>query len=144
MEPVQPVETNIYQSNTYRKDVSWLHFDDEPRVQERQQVNDQKSYIFIFVTYLTIPSNNWEDQPRHDNSRPYSGFREIQSNLRGKKLYRTTKGSNFLGGSFSNTDNVRAPIQFNPSILKGDFSQEDRLIFTSITPMLLDQSNETS
>ena len=32
---------NIYQSNTYRKDLSWPHFDDEPRVQEKQQVKDQ-------------------------------------------------------------------------------------------------------
>ena len=26
MEPVYPVQINIYQSNTYRKDLSWLHF----------------------------------------------------------------------------------------------------------------------
>ena len=36
---------NIYQSNTYRKDLSWLHFDDEPMVQDRQQVKD----ISVFV-----------------------------------------------------------------------------------------------
>ena len=36
----------------------------------------------------------------------------MQSNLRRKKLHRTNQGSNFLGGSFSNRDNVRAPIQF--------------------------------
>ena len=35
MEPVEPVQKNIYQSNTYRTDLSWLHFDNEPRVQER-------------------------------------------------------------------------------------------------------------
>ena len=35
VEPVGPVLMNIYQSNTYRKDLSWLHFDNEPRVQER-------------------------------------------------------------------------------------------------------------
>ena len=35
VEPVEPVQMNIYQSNTYRKDLSWLHLDDEPRVQER-------------------------------------------------------------------------------------------------------------
>ena len=28
----------MYQSNTYRKDVSWLYFDSEPKVRERQQV----------------------------------------------------------------------------------------------------------
>ena len=27
----------MYQSNTCRKDLSWLHFREEPRVQERQQ-----------------------------------------------------------------------------------------------------------
>ena len=41
VEPVEPVLKNIYQSNTYRKDLSWPHFDDEPRVQEKQQVKDQ-------------------------------------------------------------------------------------------------------
>ena len=30
----------------------------------------------------------------------------------GNELHRTNQGSNFLGGSFSNRDNVRAPIQF--------------------------------
>ena len=36
----------------------------------------------------------------------------IQNNLRGKKLHRRNQGSNFLGDSFSNRDNVRGPIQF--------------------------------
>ena len=27
--PVEPVQMNICKSNTYRKDLSWLHFDDE-------------------------------------------------------------------------------------------------------------------
>ena len=35
VEPVEPVQMNIYQSNTYRKDLHLLHFNDEPRVQER-------------------------------------------------------------------------------------------------------------
>ena len=35
VEPVEPVQMNIYQSNTYRKDLHLLHCDDEPRVQER-------------------------------------------------------------------------------------------------------------
>ena len=71
-------------------------------------------------------------------------FIEIQSNLSGKKLHRTTKGSSFLVGIFSNKDNIRAPIQFrresqpqHPKIL-------DQLILTSIAPVLLDQSSETS
>ena len=43
---------------------------------------------------------------------PYSRFIEIQSNLRRKNRHRANQGSNFLGGTFSNRDNERAPIQF--------------------------------
>ena len=52
---VEPVQKKIYQSNTYRKDVSQLHFDNEPRAHERQQVKDQQCCIFGFVVYPTIP-----------------------------------------------------------------------------------------
>ena len=34
--PVQPARMNIYQSNTYIKDLSWLHFDIMERVRENQ------------------------------------------------------------------------------------------------------------
>ena len=55
-ETVEPVQIKIYHSNAYRKDLSWLHFDDEPRVQERQHRKDQQSCISVIVAYLTIPS----------------------------------------------------------------------------------------
>ena len=42
--PVQPVQINIYQSNG--NDLTWLPFDYEPKLQERQQVKDQQSLIF--------------------------------------------------------------------------------------------------
>ena len=45
------------------------------------------------------------------HARPYGRFISKQSKLRRKKLYRTNKASNFLGGSFSNRDNVRASTQ---------------------------------
>ena len=78
----------------------------------------------------------------------YGRFIKIQSNLRRKKLHRSNQGSNFLGGSFSNRDNVGAPFQIekkvNPRILKDDFSSRtDPSIFTSIAPVFLDRSNET-
>ena len=57
VQPVEPVQMKTYQSNTYRKDLK-LHFDNEPLVQERQQVKDQQSHISIFVAYLTITSSN--------------------------------------------------------------------------------------
>ena len=46
VEPLEPVQMNIYQSNTYKKDLGWLHFNDEPRVEERQQVKEQQSWQF--------------------------------------------------------------------------------------------------
>ena len=55
VEPVQPVAKNIYQSNTNRKGLSCSHFDDEPRVQEKQQEKGQQSCTFAFVACL---SNN--------------------------------------------------------------------------------------
>ena len=34
VEPIELVQMNIYQSKTYRKDLNWLHFDDEPGAQD--------------------------------------------------------------------------------------------------------------
>ena len=107
VDPLEPLQMNIYQSNTYIKDLSWLHLNDEPRVQEKQQVKGQQSYISVFVVFLTIPSNNYEHQPRHDNSILYKAavrYTEIQSNFRRKKLHRMNQDSNFLGDNFSNRD----------------------------------------
>ena len=50
------------------------------------------------------------------HGRPYGGITVIRRNLRRKKLHRTNQGSNFLGGSFSNSDTVRYPIQFRKEI----------------------------
>ena len=115
MELFMQVQMNIYHSNTYRKDLSWLHFDNEPRVQEMKQLKDQQSCISIFVAYPTISSSNLEHQPEVTtifHAWLYGRFINTQSNLRRKKLHRMNPGLKFLGGSFSNRDNVRAPIQF--------------------------------
>ena len=61
-EPVQLLQMNINQTNTYRKDLSWLYFDDEPRVQERYQVKERQSCISVFVAYRKIPSSNKQHQ----------------------------------------------------------------------------------
>ena len=91
------------------------YFEDEPRVQERQQVKDQQSCISIFVAYLKFQvATRGTSQGMTtvflvwQNGR----FTEIQSNLIRKKLHRTNQGPNFLGGGFGNRDNVRAPVQF--------------------------------
>ena len=81
VEPVAPILENIYQGIIPIKKMAtffhnepggsrdtaskgptvtlrWPHFDNESRVQEKQQVKDQQSCIFIFVACLTIPSSN--------------------------------------------------------------------------------------
>ena len=49
---------NIIEINTYKKDVGWLHFNDEPWVQDKKQVKNQHSYISVFVAYLTFPNSS--------------------------------------------------------------------------------------
>ena len=118
MEAVKPVQLKICQTNNYRKDFSWLHFDDEPRNHKGQKVKDQQFDISIFVVYQTSPN-------------------------------RTNKSSNFLRGSFSSRDNVRAQTQFTrerqPQHLKRWFFLKNRSTYCHInTQVLQDLSNETS
>ena len=60
MEPVQPVQMNIHQSNSYRKDFNWLHFDDEPRVLREATsegpIHTIGRYVIIFdeINFLKI------------------------------------------------------------------------------------------
>ena len=77
---------------------------------------------------------------------PYGRFIEIQSNLRRKKRIKapifleTVLAIEIMQEPQSNLED-----KVNPSILKVDFSSRtDPSIFTSITPVLLDWSNETS
>ena len=64
VESAEPVQMNIYQSNIYKKDLRWLHFDDEPWVQERQQVKVQQSCISVFIAYLTMPRDTEQPQEK--------------------------------------------------------------------------------
>ena len=73
VKPVKPIYMNIYQSNIYRKNLSWMHFVNEPSAQDREHVKDQQSYIPVFEVYLTIPSSNFEYQPRCDITIPCIG-----------------------------------------------------------------------
>ena len=56
VELVEPVQIKFCESNTYRKGLSWLHFD-KPRIQDWQQVKENlvmKSKYFC----RTFQSNN--------------------------------------------------------------------------------------
>ena len=73
---------------------------------------------------LGAPAQTWQQYSMY--TWLYSRFIEIQSNLRRKKFHWTNEGS-------------------NPGILKDDFSSKTvPSIFTTIAPMLLDQSNKIS
>ena len=67
MELVEPAQMKFYESNTYRKDLSWLYFDDKSRVQDWQQVKENpmmKSKYFCRafqlnnkVLHVSVPIN---------------------------------------------------------------------------------------
>ena len=110
---------------------------------ERQLVLDQLSYIPFSVTnqgYIQVALwNTSSDMATLFQAKPYGGFIKIKSNLGRKKLHRTNQVFNFVGSSFSNGDNVTAPIQFRRErhlrILKYDFSSRtDPSIFISLVP----------
>ena len=80
---------NIYQSSTYRKDSGRLHFNKEPRVQEKQQLKYQQSYVSVSVGYLTYAiatRSTRSDMTTVFRARSHGRFIEIKSNLRRKKL----------------------------------------------------------
>ena len=110
---VKPVLKNICQSNTYREDLSCPHFDNEPRFQGKQQMKGQQYCMSVFVASLKISRSNQGHQPRCDNSIQYMGTWQIHRDTRQpqeKETLQNELNSNFLGRSFSNRDNVRAPI----------------------------------
>ena len=57
-------------------------------------------------------SSSYPDMTKVFLARPYGRFIDTKSRLRSKQLRRTNHGFNFLGLSFSNRHNVKAPIQF--------------------------------
>ena len=77
MKPVEQVQMNVNKSNTYRKDLTWLHLDNDPRVQEGQQVKEQQPCISVFVAYLTFSRSSQDYQSRYDNSIPYKTIWKI-------------------------------------------------------------------
>ena len=145
---------NMYQSKTYKKDLSWLHFDDKSRIREKQQVKDQQSCISVFVASLRISSSNEVRAPAM-TWQQYSMYGSMVHLWR----YRETSGErNFMEGikvtiilEVVLTMEIMQQLQsnleenVNPTILKDDFSSRiDPPIFTLIAPVLLDRSDETS
>ena len=79
----------------------------------------------------------------------YGRFKEIQSNFRRKKLIEQIKAPVFLETVLAievmEEPQSNLEEKVNPRILKDDFSSRaDPSMFTSIDPLLLDWSNESS
>ena len=91
MDPVQPIQMNIYQIKTYRKDLSRLHFDILIKVATRSTSPDMTTVFLVW---------------------PYGRFIETEGNVRKNEFHIMNQGSNLLEDSFRNRDNTRAPIQF--------------------------------
>ena len=75
-------QTNKNEGDTV---VKLATFHNEPRVQERQQMKDQQSCIFIFVAYPTIPSRPRSTSPDMAtifHAWPYGKFIEIHPGKR--------------------------------------------------------------
>ena len=96
VKPVGPVLKKIYQSNTYRKNFTWEHFNKEARVQKNQQVKDEQSCIFVFVDCQAIPRSNQGHQPRRDNSIPYLDVRKCRATSRERNFIKRIKAPTFL------------------------------------------------
>ena len=123
--------------------LSCAHFDDEPRAHKKQPSEGPA------VLHICSLSNNskWQLGAQAQTEQQYFihghmvDLLELKSSLRRNKLHRTNYGSNFLGGSFSNRDDTRAPIQ----LPRDGVSQDYFFIRFYINRIvLLDWSNETS
>ena len=136
MEPVQPDQMNVYQSNTYGKDLSrYISTMSEEFKRGNKWRTNSLPYLFLelFQQFQVATRSTSPDRTTVFHVWAYGRFIEIQINLRRKKLHRTNQGSNFDGGSFSNRDNVRAWIQFRkesqPQYLKRWFFLKNRSIY---------------
>ena len=124
--------TSITVITPRREGLNWFHFDYQPRFQVRQ-VKDHQSYIPVFVGCLTIPSSSQKHQFRNNSSIKCKVVWQINIDTKQtqeKKLHRKNQGCNFLGGSFTNRDYVRALIKFirerQPQHLKRWFFFQNR------------------
>ena len=95
VETVQSVQMNICQSNIYRKNLAWLHFDNETRC----QVNVLQSFIPVLGAYPNIQVTTRSTNPAMKTAfyaRSYSRLIEAPRNLRRKKLNEQIKAPIFL------------------------------------------------
>ena len=114
MKPVEPVQVDIYQSNTYRKDLSWLHLAMSQGFKGSNKWGTNSTaypFLWLIQQFQVAITTTSSDITAIFHTYPYGRFIDIQTNFRRRKLHRTNRDPNFLGGSFRNRDNVGAQIQ---------------------------------
>ena len=123
---------DIYQSNTYRKDLSWLHFNDEARVQERQQVKDQQSFLSNnSKKQLGAPAQTWRQYSIHNHMADLLRYRATSGE---RNSIEQIKAIIFLEAALATetvqefSSNLKEEV--NPSILKDDFSSRADLLIS--------------
>ena len=100
MESALPVQVNTYQSKTYRKDLNWPHFDNEPRIRERQCAGPKYPFLqFAKHIQIAAKSTNPDIAPV-SHGRSYGRFIEIKSKLRGEETSRKESGIQFSSRQF--------------------------------------------
>ena len=118
---------SIYQSNICGKDLIRLHFHEDPRFKDMQQMQNQQSYITFSVTCLGYPSSTLEHQPRRDNGISCTALWWIYR-LGEKETSQNESKLQFLWKQFLQWRRCKPQSNLkekdSPSILKDDFPQE--------------------
>ena len=130
---------NIYQRITYRKDLSWVHFNDKPRIQEKHQGKDQQiwsaypayqvqhnwSSTAVFLVYPTNTSSNQEQQPRHENKILYTAVWQIYRDTEQPHKKKTSQNKSRLQFSWRQYQQQIKCKSFNPIWKRNSSPQEE-------------------
>ena len=108
---------------------------------KRKIISPAYPFLWLIQKFQAATRSTTPDMTTVFHGWLYCRFPEIESNLMRKKLQRMNQGSNFLGVSLSNRDNVIALIQFRtksqPQNLTGWFFLKNRPIHFSDYWLLL-------
>ena len=109
VEPVQPVQMKIYQSNTYRIELSLLHLYNEPKI---KKAVSERSTVPVSPACLTYPSSNQEHYPDMATvllARLNGKFVEVKRKITRKEVHRTKQSFNYIGSSFKIKEKMQDP-----------------------------------
>ena len=104
VEPIQPVQRKVDQTNTCRTELSWIHLYNDSKLEERQKVLAKHGKLpSISKEHLSAPAQTWQ-QYSSIPCKLYGTFIEINNKFERRKLYQTNQVTNILKSNFSNKD----------------------------------------